>query len=112
MPKLDEVASKADALSKRFDAFMSRADADYTKLSAAQLEAAINKAQGKSSAITSKMIAAGRGRERPSEIRTMSDPLAKEYMAQADIMEALYAEKDARSIYHGSMKPIKRATTW
>jgi hypothetical protein len=80
---------------------------DITKLSAAKLQALYDKRSAACSVNCSKLIDAGRGMERPTEIRTKTDALSLEYVALAEAFYAVVAEMDARKRYHGSLKPIK-----
>lgn len=77
-------------------------------LSAAQLTRAIAKHDVISSEICSEFIAAGRGRELPSETRKLSDPLALKWRANTETLSNLHAEREARMTWHGSIKPIRR----
>jgi hypothetical protein len=81
---------------------------DLTKLSAAKLEALYAKRSEASSVNCRKFIEAGRGMERPTQIRTQTDALSLEYVAVNEAFFAVVAEMDARKRYHGSSKPIKR----
>lgn len=85
---------------------------DVTKLSERKLRELYEKLSAESSAICTRLIAAGFGLERGSETRRRAletgDTLAVEYV---DINDRLYAaaeEQAARRRYHGSLKPIKR----
>ena len=81
---------------------------DLTKLSAAKLEALYAKRSDASSVNCNKFIEAGRGMERPAQIRTQTDALSLEYVALNDALCAVVDEMNARKRYHGSLKPIKR----
>jgi hypothetical protein len=61
-------------------------------MSASQINKALDRLDKQSSKVTDEFIDAGRGRERPSEIRQMTDPLARRYMAVADAQHELRAE--------------------
>lgn len=80
---------------------------DLTKLSAAKIEALYVKRSEASSVNCRKFIDAGRGMERPTQIRTQTDELSLEYVALNEALQVVVAEMDARKRYHGSLKPIK-----
>ena len=81
------------------------------KLSAAKLEAAIEKANRAEMFQVDAMIGAGRGNERISEIRVAaqnpSDLLAIAYCEALNAGNALRNEAERRKRYHGSLKPVK-----
>ena len=74
----------------------------------AQLTRALAKARAESDAICDALIAAGRGHERPSETRTLADPLALRWQANARTLDTLNAEHARRMEWHGSLKRIPR----
>ena len=76
-------------------------------MSAAQLTKAMEKASTESSKITQMMIDAGRGYEYPSDMMKKSDPLSLKYQKSASLLQDLYAEKNRRMTYSGTMRPIK-----
>jgi hypothetical protein len=76
-------------------------------LTAVQLAKTLCKAQDKAASICERFIAAGRGHETPSIMRTQSDPLSLEWRASADILAELQFEQEYRMSYHGSLKPVK-----
>lgn len=81
----------------------------HTKMSATQLEKTTEKADKAHMALVDKMIAAGRGHEKPSETRTKDDALSKEFNASMERVGELSQERQARLTYHGKLHPIKRA---
>lgn len=80
---------------------------EIAKMSAAQLTKAMEKASTESSKITQMMIDAGRGNEYPSDMMKKSDPLSLKYQKSASLLQDLYAEKNRRITYSGTMRPIK-----
>ncbi len=78
-----------------------------SELSPAELTRAIAKVDAESSAICSEFIAAGRGYEKPTETRLLSDPLALRWKACATKGAELRAEWDRRMIYSGTLKRIR-----
>jgi hypothetical protein len=78
------------------------------QMSAAQLDKAITKADSAHMVNVDAFIAAGRGHERPSDIRLLSDPLSLAWMKTSATSTALYQERSARMAYHGKLSPIKR----
>lgn len=53
------------------------------------------------------LIAAGRGHERPTEIRQRSDDLSLRWIAAADVCRALESERRRRLDYHGTEHRIR-----
>ena len=111
--RLDEMLAQVDRMADRVDVLCVRKDAsDYTKLSEAPLRAAYEKALVKTSAINSKLTAAGYGNERGSETRararSTNDPLAVSYVNEMDTFQNIVDEMESRKRWHGSLKPIKR----
>ena len=80
---------------------------EIAKMSTAQLTKAMEKASTESSKITQMMIDAGRGNEYPSDMMKKSDPLSLKYQKSASLLQDLYAEKNRRITYSGTMRPIK-----
>ena len=80
---------------------------EITKMSAAQLTKAMDKASLESSKITNMLIDAGRGYERPSDMLSKSDPLSLKYQKNSNLLQDLYAEKNRRITYHGNLRPVK-----
>jgi len=78
-----------------------------TKMSAAQLTKAMEKASVESSKLTHMLIDAGRGDERMSDILKKNDPLSLKVQKISSLEQDLYAEKNRRIAYHGNIKPIK-----
>ena len=89
---------------------------DLTKLSAAKIEALAAKRYAARSAACRALINAGFGEERHSETRKRAaethDPLAVRSVEASGACDEVWAEMDARKRYHGSLKPIKRNTSW
>jgi hypothetical protein len=87
---------------------------DVTKLSAAKLQALYDKRQAACSANCTALINAGRGMERGGEIyakgKAGADPLSIEYVETTDAVREVIDEQEARKRWHGSLKPIRRAT--
>lgn len=79
------------------------------ELSAAQLRAALDKADAVHSAILDEMIANGRGHERPTETAVKDDDLSRRFNASMARMQELRFEARERERYHGSLRPIKRS---
>ena len=79
-----------------------------SELTRSQLEARMDNLDKRHDAICTRMIAEGRGRERPSETRLMSDPLSLQFIACANALAECYDERSRRLTYHGSLRPIKR----
>lgn len=80
---------------------------NLSKLSEAKLEAAIEKQEAVCSRYNSMFIDAGRGQERISEIRKMTDPLSIAYIKEIDKEQALWEERNYRLHYHGKLSPVK-----
>ena len=80
---------------------------EIAKMSAAQLKKAMDSASLESSKIVDLLIDAGRGNERPNDMMSKSDPLSLKYQKNSSLLQSLYAEKNRRQIYHGSLRPIK-----
>ena len=78
-------------------------------LSAIQLQKALDKHDGISSAICQELIAAGFGTYRHSDIAEQRDsiPLFEKYMAAFEARQEYARERDRRVTYHGTLKPIK-----
>ena len=87
---------------------------DLTKLSAATLEKLYNKRQAACSANCTALISAGRGMERGNDVyakgKAGADPLSVEYAQLTDAVQTVVAEMEMRKRWHGSLKPIKRAS--
>ncbi len=64
-----------------------------------ELRKAMDKADTVSSAICAEFIAAGRGYEKPSETRLLTDPLALRWKASAQVQGDLIAEGLRRMEY-------------
>lgn len=89
--------------------------ADLSKLSAAKIEALYAERSEACSANCRALIAAGRGMERGSEIYAKgkaidADPLSIEYVTTTDAFREVADEIEARKRWHGSTKPIRRAS--
>lgn len=78
-------------------------------MSATEIQKAYDAASAKISAMCDEFISAGRGHERPVDIRKMTDPLAMSHNAIYAAFDAIVSERDDRKRYHGSLKPIRRA---
>jgi hypothetical protein len=65
------------------------------------LETYINKLRAKSSALTDKLIAEGRGHQRHSDIIALSDPLSQEYKANSATLREATEHREYRRT-HGS----------
>lgn len=65
-------------------------------MTAGEINKALDRADRASSKLTDEFIAAGRGYERPSETRTMSDPLAQRYKQLSDERSELNNEISRR----------------
>lgn len=79
------------------------------KLSERELTALYHKRLAAHMRIVDRLIAAGRGMERGSEIRQHSDPDSVAWGVTADSFQLAADETRARERWHGSRKPIKRA---
>lgn len=62
--------------------------------------------EAESSSISAKLIASGRGHERPSETRDKTDPLSLRWKEVGARLQTLRAERERRMNYHGSLKRI------
>lgn len=78
------------------------------ELTAAQLSAAIEKADAAHSLIIDEMIDAGRGHEKPTETIKRDDPLSQRMRESFERFSVLHGERDRRMTYHGNLKPIRR----
>lgn len=79
-----------------------------SEMSERELESAYEKESDNGSKVTSDMIAAGRGSEKPSETRTKDDALSRRLNEHFDRMRSINDERAARMRYHGNLKPIKK----
>ena len=85
---------------------------DITKLSANKLLAEMAKRDAVYTASLDRVIAAGYGDVRFSDMRDMArngDAIAAAHLALHDAMQECYFEEKRRKEYSGSLKPIKRA---
>lgn len=89
---------------------------DLTKLSGRKLELEISKRSTAHKAMLDRVIAAGMGQMRGTEIRDLAKGssllsktlLAREWVAVSDAYQEANDELYARQRYHGGNKPIKR----
>lgn len=79
-----------------------------SEMSERELQSARDKSNAESSKVTSEMIEAGRGTEKPSETRTKNDALSERWKKVMDRHNEIVDEERKRQTYHGSLKPIKR----
>ncbi len=80
---------------------------DIKKLSSYELRLVSYKANVRLINANNALITAGRGKERPSEVRAKSDPLSLEYIQAEQACVDLIAEKGRRISYHGNLRAIK-----
>lgn len=78
------------------------------EMSERELQGARDKSNAETSKITTELIDAGRGTEKPSETRTKNDALSERWKVAMDRHNAIVDEERKRMTYHGSLKPIKR----
>lgn len=81
------------------------------KMPAARLTKEIESATAAMFSLVDEMIEAGRGRELPTETMAKAelpdaDDLTLRYASNARLRLALFAERDARLKFHGSLKPM------
>jgi len=67
-------------------------DLDPSRMTAGQINKALDRLERKSSALNQKFIDAGRGHERPSETFKLTDPLSRAYHVDAKARESLRVE--------------------
>jgi hypothetical protein len=84
----------------------------HAHLSETKLETLYKKHNEESSQLSSEMIAAGRGTEKPSETRTKNDPLAQRVNAASDRHAKIVEEMQRRRRFHGQLKPIRPANRY
>ena len=78
-------------------------------MGAAEIKRAYDKALAEGRLICSEFINAGRGHERPSEIRYMTDALALRHTANMERFSAIVQEMEARKRWHGGTQRIIRS---
>lgn len=69
---------------------------DVERMTAGQINKALDRLEKESSKITDELIAAGRGNQRPSEMRNLTDPLSLRYWSVASQQQLLRDEVTAR----------------
>lgn len=79
---------------------------DIKKLTASQLDRALNRADGAVHRIMDELIGQGRGYEKISEIRAKFDDLSLRAAAALDTANELHNEEMRRLRYHASLKRI------
>ena len=77
-------------------------------MTASEIQRAYDKASAESSNICHAFIDAGRGHERPSEIRHMTDALAMRSTANSERLRAIVHEMESRKRWHGGLGRIIR----
>lgn len=77
-------------------------------LTAAQLDARMETLSLQSAEINLQLIAAGRGLDRPSDIRAKHDPLSLRWVTIADACAECHDEAARRRTYSGTLRPIRR----
>lgn len=80
---------------------------DIKKMSSRELHLATYKANVRLINANNAIRAAGRGDERPSEVRAKSDSLSREYVQAEKACLDIIAERDRRKAHHGNLRPIK-----
>lgn len=76
----------------------------------AALLKAYEKAQAESTEINRALIDMGHGQSKPAEIRAMTGhPIYERYARNADRVQELYMEREARKRYQGNEHPIKKS---
>lgn len=78
-------------------------------LTAPQLRARGEMLGKRGAEINAAFIAAGRGHERPSDIRGKSDPLSVRFNEQLAAVCEVSDEQARRMRYHGTLQPIKNS---
>ncbi len=91
-------------LSRERDTREKRALSDPTTYPPAKLKSELAKVREESDAICQAFIDSGRGYEKPSETRLLSDPLAQRWKANAIKLDSLKGEYDRRMTYHGDLR--------
>ena len=80
---------------------------DIKKMSSRELHLATYKANVRLINAMHELRAAGRGNERPSEIRAKNDPISVEYVQAEKACQDIIDEKQRRKAHHGNLRPIK-----
>lgn len=80
---------------------------DIKKLSSRELHLVFYKAKIRFADANTALIKAGRGDERPSEIKAQTDPLSVEYAKSEKALKGIIAERERRMDDHGDLRPIK-----
>ena len=77
-------------------------------MTASEIQRAYDKVSAEGSIINRAFIDAGRGHERPSEIRHMTDALAVKYTVNMEKFSAIVQEMESRKRWHGGLSRIIR----
>jgi hypothetical protein len=77
-------------------------------MTASEIQRAYGKVSAEGSILNRAFIDAGRGHERPSEIRHMTDTLAMKHTANMEKFSAIVQEMESRRRYHGGLNRIIR----
>jgi hypothetical protein len=80
---------------------------DIKKLSSRELSLVEYKARVRFINASHELRAAGRGDERPSEVRAQHDPISVEYTKSEQALLDIMDEKKRRMEDHGNLRPIK-----
>jgi hypothetical protein len=78
------------------------------ELTGPQLAGRLEMLSARSRQVNDEMIAAGRGLDRPSDIRVRADPLSVRWQECADAYREASDERARRISYHGTLRPIGR----
>lgn len=79
----------------------------FPEMTESEIRKAWDKVRAAGSRLCDEMIAAGRGLERPSETRLLTDELAVRVNAHSVVHCDIVAEMRRRETYHGSLKRIR-----